>query len=138
MLLLSCILVLRYTNDTNFIFFYQNFQFFYFHLDEQWGLMPCTHQSVWRAKNALQLNSLLLFEIWQVFLLEKPVMCIDESVKILRPSGNGGVNFVIVHFRFQGYKFYTNFRSSFFTSTSNGVSYLALINWFAGLKMRCS
>ena len=64
-----------------YIFFYQNFQFFYFHLDEQWGLMPCTHQSVWRAKNALQLkykrfpamSDLLRFEIWQVFLLEKPL-----------------------------------------------------------------
>ena len=62
-------------------FFLSNFQFFYFHLDEQWGLIPCTHQSVWRAKNALQLryktfpvmSDLLRFEIWQVFLLEKPL-----------------------------------------------------------------
>ena len=67
-----------------YIFFYQNFQFFYFHLDEQWGLMPCTYQSVWRAKNALQLkykrfpamSDLLRFEIWQVFLLEKPLSCV--------------------------------------------------------------
>ena len=29
------------------------------------------------------------------------------------------------------------FSSSIFTSTSNGVSYLALINRFGGLKMRC-
>ena len=62
-------------------FFLSNFQFLYFHLDEQWGLIPCTHQSVWRAKNALQLryktfpamSDLLRFEIWPVFLLEKPL-----------------------------------------------------------------
>ena len=30
------------------------------------------------------------------------------------------------------------FSSSIFTSTSNGVSYLALTNRFGGLKMRCS
>ena len=30
------------------------------------------------------------------------------------------------------------FSSSIFTSTTNGVSYLALINWLGGLKMRCS
>ena len=67
-----------------YIFFSQNFQFFYFHLDEQWGLKPCTYQSVWRAKNALQLkykrfpamSDLLRFEIWQVFLLEKPLSCV--------------------------------------------------------------
>ena len=67
-----------------YIFFYQKFQFFYFHLDEQWGLMPCTHQSVWRAKNAQKLkykrfpamSDLLRFEIWQVFLLEKPLSCV--------------------------------------------------------------
>ena len=30
------------------------------------------------------------------------------------------------------------FSSSIFTSTSNGVSYFALMNRFGGLKMRCS
>ena len=65
-------------------FFLLNFQFFYFHLNEQWGLIPCTHQLVWRAKNALQLrykrypamSDLLKIEIWQVFLLEKPLSCV--------------------------------------------------------------
>ena len=64
-----------------YIFFYQNFQFFYFNLDEQWDLLPSSHQSVSRVKNALQLryktfpamSDLLRFEIWQVFLLEKPL-----------------------------------------------------------------
>ena len=73
-------------------FFLSNFQFFYFHLDEQWGLIPCTHQSVWRAKNALQLryktfpamSDLLRFEIWQFFFTRKTfVICIDESIDVL-------------------------------------------------------
>ena len=34
--------------------------------------------------------------------------------------------------------FPSNFQFFYFTSTSNGVSYLALINRFGGLKMRCS
>ena len=74
-ILLWCIVCLRFTND---YFFPSNFQFFYFQIDEQWGLISCTHQSVWRAKNALQLrytwfpamSDLWRFEIWQVFLLE--------------------------------------------------------------------
>ena len=64
---------------------------------------------------------------------------------LLRPSGKASVNFVIVHFSFalsEGYDFYIFFphifRSSIFTSTSNGVSYLALFDRFGGLKMRCS
>ena len=64
---------------------------------------------------------------------------------LLRPSGNGSANFVIVLFKlvlYKGYTFYVFtpqiFSSSIFTSTSNGVSYLALINRFGGLKMRCS
>ena len=63
----------------------------------------------------------------------------------MKPSGNGSANFVIVLFRlvlYEGYKFYIFapqiLISSIFTSTSNGVSYLALINRFGGLKMRCS
>ena len=46
--MLSCILRLRYTKDTNFIFFFSNFQFLYlyFQIDEQWGLISCTHQKV--------------------------------------------------------------------------------------------
>ena len=77
-ILLSCILRLRYTKDTNFIFSPPNFQFVYFQIYEQWGLISCTHKSVWRAINALQLtytwfpvmSDLLRFEIWQVLLLE--------------------------------------------------------------------
>ena len=77
-ILLWCILGSRFRNDINFIFFPLKFQFFYFQIDEQWGLISCTHQSVWRAINALQLtytwfpamSDLLRFEIWQVFLLE--------------------------------------------------------------------
>ena len=77
-ILLWCIVCLRFTNDINSIFFPLKFQFFYFQIDEQWGLISCTHQSVWNAKNALQLrytwfpamSDLLRFEIWQVFLLE--------------------------------------------------------------------
>ena len=77
-ILLSCILRLRYTKDTNLIFSPSNFQFLYFQMYEQWGLISCTHQSVWRAKNALQLrytwfpamSDLLRFEIWKVLLLE--------------------------------------------------------------------
>ena len=64
---------------------------------------------------------------------------------LLRPSGKVSVKFVIVRFKFalnEGYRFYIFFpqifSSSIFTSTSNGVSYLALINRFGGLKMRCS
>ena len=64
---------------------------------------------------------------------------------LLRSSGNGGVNFIMVHCIFafyKRYKFYIFspqiFSFSIFKSTSNGVSYLALINRFGGLKMRCS
>ena len=61
-----------------YIFLAPNFQFLYFQIDEQWGLISCTHQSVWNAKNALQLRytwfpamtDLLRFEIWKVLLLE--------------------------------------------------------------------
>ena len=62
-----------------------------------------------------------------------------------RSSGNGGVNFIMVHCIFafyKRYKFYIFspqiFSFSIFKSTSNGVSYLALINRFGGLKMRCT
>ena len=163
-ILLSCILRLRYLKDTNFIFFPPNFQFLYFQIDEQWGLISCTHQSVWRAKNALQLRyrwfpamtDLLRFEIWQVFFYSKIfVMCVYESIDafklawvkelLLRSSGNGGVHFIMVHCMFafyKRYKFYIFspqiFSFSIFKSTSNGVSYLALINRFGGLKMRCT
>ena len=64
---------------------------------------------------------------------------------LLWPSGNGGVNFIMVHFiiafykRYKFYIFYPQiFSFSIFKSTSNGVSYLALINRFGRLKMRCS
>ena len=77
-ILLWCILGLRFTNDIYFIFFPLKFHFFYLQIDEQWGLISCTHQSVWNAKNALQLRytwfpamtDLLRFEIWKVLLLE--------------------------------------------------------------------
>ena len=77
-ILLWCIVCLRFTNDINSIFFPSNFQFFHFQIDEQWGLISCTHQSVWGAINALQLtytwfpamSDLLRFEIWQVLLVE--------------------------------------------------------------------
>ena len=76
-ILLSCVLGLHWTKHTDFIFFASNFQF-YFHIDKEWGLVSRTHQSVWRAKNALQLRytwfpamrDLLRFEIRQVLLLE--------------------------------------------------------------------
>ena len=158
-ILLSCILRLRYLKDTNFIFPPPNFQFLYFQIDEQWGLISCTRQSVWRAKNALQLRyrwfpamtDLLRFEIWQVFFYSKIfVMCVYESIDafklawvkelLLRSSGNGGVNFIMVHCMFafyKRYKFYIFspqiFSFSIFKSTSNGVSYIALINRFGGL-----
>ena len=92
-ILLSCILRLRYTKDTNLIFSPSNFQFLYFQIYEQWGLISCTHQSVWRAKNALQLRykwfpamrDLLRFEIWQVFFFSKIfVMCVYESIIALK------------------------------------------------------
>ena len=64
---------------------------------------------------------------------------------LLRSSGNTGVNFIMVHCIFafyKRYKFYIFFPQFFsfsiFKSTSNGVSYLALINRFGGLKMRCT
>ena len=58
-------------------------------------------------------------------------------------SGNESVNFFMVHFSLalnEGYKFFfsSNFSSSIFTSTNNGASYLALINRFGELKVRCS
>ena len=83
------------------------------------------------------------------------VMCVYESIDafklarvkelLLRSSGNGGVNFIMVHCMFAFYKRYKFYifspqicSFSIFKSTSNGVSYLALINRFGGLKMRCS
>ena len=43
------------------------------------------------------MSDLLRFEIWQVFLLEKPLSCVESNVLncwvkelLLRPSGNGG------------------------------------------------
>ena len=164
-ILLSCILRLRFTKDTNLIFSPSNFQFLYFQIYEQWGLISCTHQSVWRAKNALQLGykwfpamrDLLRFEIWQVFFFLENLCdvclwkhhCVQNwrwvKELLLRPSGNEGVNFIMVHCMFafyKRYKFYIFspqiFSFSIFKSTSNGVSYLALINRFGGLKMRCS
>ena len=165
-ILLWCVLGLYWTKDTDFILFSSNFQFFYFHIDEWWGLISRTPQAVWRAKNTLQLrytwlpamSDLLRFEISQVFLLENLCdVCLRKHrcVKI----GNGLKNccwgqvvtaarillscflglWVVLH---EGYKFYVFapqiFSSSIFTSTSNGVSYLALINRFGGLKMCCS
>ena len=82
-------------------------------------------------------------------------MCVYESIDafklawvkelLLRSSGNGGVNFIMVHCMFAFYKRYKFYifspqicSFSIFKSTSNGVSYLALINRFGGLKMRCS
>ena len=63
----------------------------------------------------------------------------------MTPSGNESVNFVVVNFSFalkEGYKFNvffpSNFSSSIFASTSNGVSYLALINRLGELKISCS
>ena len=65
---------------------------------------------------------------------------------LMRPNGNESVNFVAVCFSFAlnaGYKlnfmfFSSNFSSSIFTLTRNGVPYLALINRFGELKIRCS
>ena len=79
--MLSCILVLRYTNDTNFIFFLSKFSVFLFSSRRAMG-SHALHSSIGlEAKNALQLkykrfpamSDLLRFEIWQVFLLEKPL-----------------------------------------------------------------
>ena len=83
------------------------------------------------------------------------VMCVYESIDafklawvkelLLRSSGNGGVNFIMMHCMFAFYKRYKFYifspqicSFSIFKSTSNGVSYLGLINRFGGLKMRCS
>ena len=72
----SCILLALYERYKFYIFppKFSVCVFFY----EQWGLISCTHKSVWRAINALQLtytwfpvmSDLLRFEIWQVLLLE--------------------------------------------------------------------
>ena len=164
-ILLWCILGLRYTKDRNFIFFFlSNFHFFYFNIDEQWGLIPCTHQSVWRVKNALQLtymwfpamSDLLRFEIWQVFLLENlcdlslwKQRCVKIGVSLNNCSsgqvatGAWILLSCILALRYTKdtkFIFFSPqiFSSSTLTSTSNGVSYLALINGFGGLKMRCS
>ena len=58
--------------------FFPQILVFFFHVDEKWGPISCTHQSVWGAKNTLQLRytsfpamtDLSRFEIWQVFLHE--------------------------------------------------------------------
>ena len=86
-ILLYCILALHWTTDINFMFFFLKFWFFYFHVEEKWGLISCTYQSVWGAKSALQLrytwfppmSDLLRFDIWQVFLLEN--LC-DVSLRM--------------------------------------------------------
>ena len=64
---------------------------------------------------------------------------------LMRPNDNESVNFVAGCFSFAlnaGYKFHvffpSNFSSSIFTLTRNGVPYLALINRFGELKIRCS
>ena len=64
---------------------------------------------------------------------------------LLRRSGNESVNFVAVYFSFalnEGYKFHfffpSNFSSSIFTLTRNGVLYLALINRYGELKVHCN
>ena len=61
----------------------------------------------------------------------------------MTPSGNESVNFFMVHFSFalnEGYKvfFSSNFSSSIFTWTINGVWYVAFINRFGELKISCS
>ena len=60
------------------VFITQILVLFFFHVDEKWGPISCTHQSVWGAKNTLQLrytsfpamSDLSRFEIWQVLLHE--------------------------------------------------------------------
>ena len=77
-ILLSCFLGLCYTKDINFVFLPLKFSGLLFSHRRVMGLISSTHQSVWRAKNALQLrytwfpgmSDLLRFEISQVFLLE--------------------------------------------------------------------
>ena len=77
-ILLSCFLGLCYTKDINFMFLPLKFSGLLFSHRRVMGLISSTHQSVWRAKNALQLrytwfpgmSDLLRFEISQVFLLE--------------------------------------------------------------------
>ena len=147
-----------------YIFFFSNFQFFYFQIDKPWGLISCTHQSVWKAKNALQLrytlfpamSDLLRFEIWQVLLLENLCdVCLWKHycVKIGAGLKNCSWGQVVTEawtllWCILGLRFTNDtnfifpppqvFSSCIFKSTSNGVSYLALINRFEGLKMRCS
>ena len=55
-ILLYCILALHWTTDINFMFFFLKFWFFYFEVEEECGLISCTHQWVWAAKIALQLR----------------------------------------------------------------------------------
>ena len=76
--LLSCVLSLHWTKDTDFIFFSLKFSVLLFSHRPVRGLISRTHQWVWRAKNALQLrytwfpamSDLLRFQISQVFLLQ--------------------------------------------------------------------
>ena len=78
-ILLSCILGLPYTKDTNFIFFSLKFLVLLLSHRRAMGLISVIHQSVWRDKNALQLrytlipalSVLLRFDIWQVFFTRK-------------------------------------------------------------------
>ena len=102
------------------------------------------------------MSDLLRFEIWQVFLLENlcdvrlwkhrwvkigvglPNCSWDQVVTgagvllscVLGLCYTKDINFIFFSPEI--------FSSSIFTSTSNGVSYFALINRFEGLKMRCS
>ena len=60
-----------------YVFFYR-LQFFYFRINEKWGVISSAHQSVSGAKSALQLrytwfpgmNDLLRFQIRQIFFIE--------------------------------------------------------------------
>ena len=162
--LLLCILGLRDTKDKNFLLFPLKFSVLLFSYRRVMGFILCTHHSVWRAKNALQLrytwfpamSDLLRFEIWQVFLLENLCdVCLWKhrwvKIGVGLPNCSWGqvvtgagvllscvlglcytkdINFIFFSPEI--------FSSSIFTSTSNGVSYFALINRFGGLKMRCS
>ena len=162
-ILLWCIVCLRFTNDINSIFSPQicSFSIFkstsngvsYLALINRFGglKMRCR----WDIRDSLLWAICEDLKFGKFFYSKIFVMCVYESIDafklawvkelVLRSSGNGGVNFIMVHCMFAFYKRYKFYifspqicSFSIFKSTSNGVSYLALINRFGGLKMRCS
>ena len=162
-ILLQCVLALLWTPDINFMFFSSNFSSSIFTLTRngvpylalinRFGELKirCSwdirHSLLWAICQDLKFGQVLLHEnLCYVSITMHE--CVQIGVRLKNCSWDQVVTraWILwrcilalhwtkdVNFMF----FSTNVSSSIFASTNNGVSYLALINGFGQLKVRCS